>query len=570
MFLDESEQVVKKASNGTAPKPKRSARSAGARDLPRPSTTRTTTPSITSDSFTPPATNDEPLDFDFCDLGDIDLDDLDGLADLELVRQDQDQDHDQDQHRELAPYFPSCQFHTTQEDGALGFFVSNYVEADNGAYHGHFEYLKAFSDQTGFNHDLSFFVKAVAQAGFSVRLGSNSLMKEARKNYASAIQVTNAKLIDSEEAVKDSTLIGVILLSMFETITCNDTKSLDNWTNHIGGVSALLKLRGNRQFETSMGLRMFGQSLSNIILRSMQCVIPVGDDVVELRDQALENFDWSGPAMLVADVSIKFVNLRARVRAHEYDDLRFIIGKFRELDTELLGIQESLPVSWLPQVYTTEMRPDLVYNKQFNVYENQWAAQSWSSQRSLRIFINQIIRSLYVYGFANEPSTLNTLEDTAGFQIATDNMKSLAAEFCATIPQQAGYLHQLMPFAKRLESSAPLPDRTTPVRNTWADDEVIHFDTHRRPFTGTNTAPPRAAGNACMIIWSMFLVGSTPVIEPHMKDWIVQSLKYIGHDMGLLQAIVLAGMMERGEDYGEEPWFAGGLNRMGFKVRPKY
>lgn len=40
-------------------------------------------------------------------------------------------------------------------------------------------------------------------------------------------------------------------------ITSRAPESIDGWTNHINGATALLDIRGTDQFKTSAGLRLF-------------------------------------------------------------------------------------------------------------------------------------------------------------------------------------------------------------------------------------------------------------------------------------------------------------------------
>lgn len=127
------------------------------------------------------------------------------------------------------------------------------------------------------NDTLVVTLTAVGMAGLANLKNDPGMMAAARQNYVTALHLTNAALQDAVSVRTDQTLTAVILLGVFEvhnllfcdarqtacfltitqTLTCKTHKSMQSWTNHILGATALLKLRGVEQLQNKTGLRLF-------------------------------------------------------------------------------------------------------------------------------------------------------------------------------------------------------------------------------------------------------------------------------------------------------------------------
>ncbi len=127
----------------------------------------------------------------------------------------------------------------TIDERATSFFFTNYIiGGDN-----------CPGNSAGYTIDdnLENCMKAVGLAALASAAHAPELMKEAKKRYLSAIQLTNAALGSRVDCKKDSTLLAIMLLSIFETVTSSDQRSLSAWSNHINGAAALIRIRGPEQ-----------------------------------------------------------------------------------------------------------------------------------------------------------------------------------------------------------------------------------------------------------------------------------------------------------------------------------
>jgi hypothetical protein len=75
-------------------------------------------------------------------------------------------------------------------------------------------------------------MKAVGTAAYAHSVHAPLLMKNARYQYLLALQSTNAALRDPFEVKKDTTLLAIMVLGVFETITGVGRRSLDDWAEH--------------------------------------------------------------------------------------------------------------------------------------------------------------------------------------------------------------------------------------------------------------------------------------------------------------------------------------------------
>jgi len=147
------------------------------------------------------------------------------------------------------------------EDIATGYFVSNFVfrGENETAGPGRFDYLGEIYRDHYKDEGLISSMRAVGFASYAHASKSTSLMHKARYQYTQAIQHTNKALKNPDAAKKDTTLISILVLGIFETITGGQQRSLKDWAQHINGAAAVISLRGKDQIQSVAGRRMLFQ-----------------------------------------------------------------------------------------------------------------------------------------------------------------------------------------------------------------------------------------------------------------------------------------------------------------------
>lgn len=95
------------------------------------------------------------------------------------------------------------------------YFITNFVAGVSGPSHGHFNYLKDLCRNGGLDEALSTSMTAVGLAGLANRTKSPQLLGEARYEYMIALRRVNGALRSPIDAVKDSTLLSIMVLAVF-------------------------------------------------------------------------------------------------------------------------------------------------------------------------------------------------------------------------------------------------------------------------------------------------------------------------------------------------------------------
>ena len=140
---------------------------------------------------------------------------------------------------------PKFSMFPTIEERALSFFSNN-----SSTWLRNFDVTDDLCTQTSTGEHLLASMSAVGLASFSHSVHAPELMVRARREYVSALRLTNSALRSPTEVKKDSTLFSVMILSIFERVTGNTERSLAAWAEHVNGAAALVKLRGKDQFKT--------------------------------------------------------------------------------------------------------------------------------------------------------------------------------------------------------------------------------------------------------------------------------------------------------------------------------
>ncbi len=329
----------------------------------------------------------------------------------------------------------------------------------------------------GDNSPLILSIKAVGLACLSNINSSGSPMPRlmtttALQHYAAALRLVNDALRSPREAVKDSTLLTIMILGLWEQVTGRNNYSLSAWKNHVTGASALLKLRGRRQFKSPAGLQLFMQSSAMIMSSCVQHELNVPQHIIDLRAYASMFINTSDIGWRLNEITIKFANFRANLknRHPSLSTPQQIIATCLEIDKEFEETFDlkTVPKEWRYEtVYTgPEVDPRLVFAGYYHVYSNIRIARTWSAMRCSRFLLNGVISRLLGKGVSGHLLTeLSTgmICQNFGFQVLdelemegggldqwTKSMEvlwKLQADIMAAVPQLVGYIPSPSGFA---------------------------------------------------------------------------------------------------------------------------
>jgi hypothetical protein len=421
------------------------------------------------------------------------------------------------------------------ESQATCFFMKNYVVGDSRS----FEYLQTFYN-SGMQEHLAVSVNAVALATFSYEAQSWELEQKAVRAYAAALHLLNDALRSSDTACNDSTLISVILLDQFEKIMSRrQPRPKKSLTNHINGAASLVRLRGYEQFQSELGLRIFLQISSAVMVSCMQDGTAVPADIIALRSYATNFLDPDDPIWRISQTFIRLVNLYAALKDGTLFEPAAVITAATHIDEECISILTDLAAKMPYQtIYTRDSTLvwafSLLYEEYYHVYDGYRVAQAWNSVRLGRILLNEVIRKYYTQAFVSSPAAFLSAKHTARFQLATDNIVEMSSQICATVPQ--------------FTSGLPAP---------WPNDqqESEQAAAYPSPLSSISSAPasiqpptPLTIASAYSLLFPLFVVAFSPTSPDRQRAWILDRMDFIGRTMQIQHAHTCADVLKLREE----------------------
>ena len=383
---------------------------------------------------------------------------------------------------------------------AINYFLGPFLEAS------HFEYLRGVDCSASDQEPLAATTRSAAMASLAIELREPRLMNAARSQYAHALASTNAALRHPEDAVKDSTLISVLLLGLFEILAFEGRQSPDNWTAHTQGAAALIQLRGKSQFETELGRRLFLQVANNMRLSSVQRKVHLPLDFLELESQALTFMDRRDPLLRLSSLTDSLTNLRADMAQGRLVDAETIIERALKINKDAMLLIDGVLPSY--DILEGHQAPSWSFRSTAHRYPNLRAALFWNSVRMIRLFVNEwiyqqtviILRDAQTQSWNSASQGLRDLQS-----LASEVVQQMVLDILASIPQ----------FTHLATNSPPLSSRFLIL-------------------------PLSAAGETCLC-------------PPDARAYIINSLRILGNLSRVPQALRAADMLE--ETKPLEDWY---------------
>ncbi|KAJ1709802.1 hypothetical protein NYO67_8003 [Aspergillus flavus] len=332
------------------------------------------------------------------------------------------------------------------------------------------------------------------------------LVHHARAKYSEAINRVNNALASPVESVKDSTLMSVISLGVFEHVS-----NFESWVRHVKGAAALVVARGKSQFARRPAILMFNQVRADMSAACIQSIQPFPDDMLELQAEATKYTDPSDAFWLLGVLATQCATLFAGVTAKNNGislprDMSWL--DFLEVSTALQDdFQYVLDILATQESYTTIQESCgstefISYNGQYHLYKTSWAIRLWNNSRMVEIIVCEIICWLIKKIITENPDypAEGRLKLKSRLQYATHIMSRRGEEILASVPQGLGLIL--------------LPDANKPKQ-------------------------PNISGGY-MLIWNLYTVGKSPAISHQNRQWVIKQLKDISRTSGIAMAFQLA------------------------------
>lgn len=317
-----------------------------------------------------------------------------------------------------------------QEQG-IAFFFSKFVNAEANSCSHQFNFiydvLKPVNTMSDKQVDgLISSITAVGLAGLSRIIRSPDMLKLARKSYGTALKLTNMALKNKEEVLKDTTMLSVLVLGIFEIVV--DTQKPLAWYEHINGAATLAKMRGPQQFRTLAGIKMFLMLNYNVIISCLIKALPMPPALIELRrylpqlffnqetliaggDREKARKLWQ--TEMFASEPLAPINKLLQVRCDlingTLSDTAERVRRLFEVEQDFESWFQRFPDTWRYQVVRIKKPNPAVLGELCHTYTSLQHATVWSGIRSSRFLLLETLFLELLKGFQSNPSFFTTL-----------------------------------------------------------------------------------------------------------------------------------------------------------------
>ena len=450
-----------------------------------------------------------------------------------------------------------CYFMFSFMNGTIYHAIDNVIFSGTGDFRG------VLSPYTSENTDrvLDASLKATSLACYANHIRSPQLEEASQRQYMEAIRSTNEALQTAGDAVKDTTLLSVNLLGLYEILSGRSKHSMKDWAHHIKGAAALIKLRGDEQFRTSTGRQVFLQTTCSLLTCCLQWNLRLPDHIVAMTEHLVEGMGDTRWRVRLFQAMLDFNQFRYGVRRGLISDPHTIVKSALSIDWPLARVCENFPFEWKFQVFIDkELDPELAYNSTYHVYPQASVSDFWNRIRVFRILIHQQIRQVHLKEFSVRPERFAGLLNPNQFEQSTEICCKMQADILASVPQRLGHL--------KIRSSDRLEDCTTEavvdtLKTPWkgglstaTTDLVTDYqstselasvnfrcDHSRQTHAITSSMlSPSIAGFA--LLWPLWIAGAFTTTPEDVRNYCIKALERIGIVMGINHALVLTHLLK--------------------------
>ncbi|KAF1984424.1 hypothetical protein K402DRAFT_395772 [Aulographum hederae CBS 113979] len=177
----------------------------------------------------------------------------------------------------------SRQLQLSPEVCARAFFFRNFArtrqDADFSA-RGYLDHLSRLFNGVAPDSALHQAVTAVSLAALGGYPSKRLLRDYARHYYGKALRAARNELQDPIRAQSDESIMTALIFTLYEVVTTTDSRSsigTNNWANHVDGAVALVKLRGEKIFDSVVATSLFRAVRNGMLTSSIQQDRPVAD-----------------------------------------------------------------------------------------------------------------------------------------------------------------------------------------------------------------------------------------------------------------------------------------------------
>jgi hypothetical protein len=365
------------------------------------------------------------------------------------------------------------------------------------------------------NQHLIASIKAFGIANLSKQYSDKRLRISSQLEYATALNLTNLALRDPLQVKRDETLLAILVLTNYETLTGGVTRTLDAWEQHVNGSASLLSLRGLNGVQGIPGRILTLHIVTNINVICLLRNLATPSFIHTLQAKVFEHlYEPDNPAVRYQQINLQCADFRHAVTSCLITSSEEIISQASKLDAKLTAAFTNMPPSWQGEVIThfVSRRSAEAGLPGFELrYTDQATNYIWTSYRSSRIMVNEVV----LQSIAN---------DTVAHQFARARseriMRQCQTEILAGMSQYNSKNVQTLP---------------------WGG--FIRPDRYFLPEAASSNLPMMRALSGYGVLWPLFVAGSCSTATPEIKLHVAEIFGYFGEELKIEQAMVLQKMI---------------------------
>ena len=380
------------------------------------------------------------------------------------------------------------------EHQGSGFFFHHYVAEDPSSPITFASYLpNLYSNESAYSA-LPAIISAIGMAGISNMQADSATMIWARQKHSDVLRTLNTSLQNPKTAKADSTMMTVMLLGLFELVTCAAPSSLKAWANHINGATAIAKVRGQNQLQTPIGRQIFTHLRTQVMIDCIQRRKEVPRELVEWSktDAANATDIPSRRGIELFLLNVRLCHLRAVLEFELADDPE-ILAIAKSLDDEFVACTDAFP-DFLKFKAMPATPSHNICSDYYHVYSTTWVVAAWNMWRCSRILLHEVMMKWLVR---------HEIYDLAQMRESEAVLRSLSADICASAPFVFG----------EGQTNRPL------------------------------TYVPRAAAGT-NLLWPLYVAATMDTTIPSTRAFCILQLDKLGRLMGIRQAASLAKVLK--------------------------
>jgi hypothetical protein len=397
-----------------------------------------------------------------------------------------------------------------------------------------FEFLQSFYSPIPKEDHLTASMDAVALAYLNYQQYSPKVQTEARQHYITALRLMNKALGDPKLASKDSTILAILLLDLYEKVTNKEPHYEGAWAAHLQGALTLVSMRGQEQFDDPMTVRILLRVSTNQIISCIATHRPVPEDVIALRDCIAGHLaSPTSSKQKESDLMIEYARLRYKIENEGLQDEEAIL-LLKALDNRFCKLLTDVRATWQFKTVETSEKSVRHWESHHHIYPCEQIAQVWNVLRVTRILLNELLLDLT----SLKEDKSSNLTYLPLHQQASETIVHMISDICAAVPQYIGdsSLGDLDPFSAK-QSLAPHVSRKqkAPLRHAYPESSnpTYYLPCYR-------------------LIFPLYIAVQSPAAPPQLKPWVIRQLRFMADHHGIENAAHVADILQSGEI--RDPW----------------